>query len=223
MKKILLVEDDKTLGDSLTERLSKEGYEMHLARSLAEAREKLAKGPFDLWLLDLSLPDGLSFDLVREYKSKSTAPIVFMTAFGDSENRLKGYELGAYEFIPKPFHLKELLLRLKHVFDNHGADSAVKYPGGEIDLKSMKVTDEAHRVLEVIPRDFQILKVLIEASPRVVTRDEILNSLWGDEQFPSPRTVDNAIVRLRQVLNDEQGNLIKSVRGMGYQWQGGGR
>lgn len=223
MKKILLVEDDKTLGDSLKERLSKEGYEMHLVRSLAEARQRLGEHQFDLWLLDLSLPDGNSFDLVREFKTKAMAPVVFMTAFGDSENRLKGYELGAYEFIPKPFHLKELLLRLKHVFESHGAPAVVGYRSGKIDLRAMQVTDEDGRVLEVVPRDFQILKVLIEAAPRVVTRDEILNSLWGEDRYPSPRTIDNAIVRLRQVLNDEDGELIKSVRGLGYQWLGDGK
>lgn len=220
MRKLLVVEDDRNLGETLQERLSKEGYHAHLCRTLKEAQGELSSKSFDLVLLDLTLPDGSGFDLAEKMRLNNTAPIVFMTAHSDSENRLRGYELGAYEFIPKPFHLRELLLRIKHVFDNHGIEDILRVgPDCVVDIRAMCIVRRGQKQ-DIAARDFQILKTLIELSPKVVSRDEILNLIWGEDHFPTPRTVDNSIVRLRSALGDEDGQFIKSIRGMGYQWQG---
>ncbi len=216
--RILLVEDDSSLGETLNERLVKEGYEVTWAQTQSEAVAAMARSTFDLILLDVGLPDGSGFDLARKIRSQTSMPIVFMTAMNTAEHRLEGYEIGAEEFIPKPFHLKELLLRIRHVLDNHASAREVHVGTRTIDFESQAIVDEAGKREFLPARDFQLLKLLVESAPRVVSRDEILNQLWGEDRFPNHRTVDNAVVRLRQVLG--QTEKIRSVRGVGYQWVG---
>jgi len=216
---LLLVEDDASLGQSLVERLSGENFEVLWAQSLQESRLKLAQQTPALILLDVGLPDGSGFTLAREIKlSHPTIPLLFLTAWNTAENRLEGYEIGAEEFIPKPFHFRELLLRIQHVLKQHQTPLTLQLPAGRLDLQKMCFTGEAGQMTFIATRDFQVLKLLIESAPKVVTRDEILNQIWGEESFPSHRTVDNTMVRLRQALRDEAGELIRSVRGLGYQW-----
>lgn len=217
--RLLIVEDDKVLGASLLERLQKEGYRCHWSRSLQDARVlKREWAQFDLVILDLGLPDGSGFDLAIEIRNLASVPIVFMTAQSDSENRLKGYELGAEEFIPKPFHLKELLMRIRHVLENHSFAKEEKVNGVTIDWRSMVIRDKQGVEERLTYRDYRVLKLLFDSAPRAVSRDEILDKVWGEDQFPSPRSIDNTIVRLRQALQDESGEVIRSVRGLGYQW-----
>jgi DNA-binding response OmpR family regulator len=218
MKKLLLVEDDASLGSSLVERLKAEAFDVTWAHSLTEAREKLPTLKPDLVILDVGLPDGSGFDLAREIKQKSELPIIFLTAWNTAENRLEGYEIGAEEFIPKPFHFRELLLRLNHVLQNHQVPCQIKLPQGLLDLEKMCFQSSDGQMTFLANRDFQVLQMLIKNSGKPVTRDEILDQVWGFEAFPSHRTVDNSILRLRQALRDEQGLLIRSVRGLGYQW-----
>lgn len=215
---LLLVEDDTSLGTSLVERLRQEGYLVTWAASLSEARRKLKEESYSLVLLDLGLPDGSGFDLAREIKSERTLPILFLTAWNTAENRLEGYEIGAEEFIPKPFHVRELLLRIQHVLSTHQTSNQLTLPEGQLDLDKMCFSTRQGQMTFLAHRDFQVLKLLIDSAPRAVTRDEILDQIWGHETFPSHRTVDNTIVRLRQALRDEAGDLIRSIRGLGYQW-----
>jgi DNA-binding response OmpR family regulator len=216
---LLLVEDDQVLGSNLKERLGKEGYLVFWVRTCADARNVQNHwADFDLVILDVGLPDGSGFDLATEIRHLASVPLVFMTAQGDSENRLRGYELGAEEFIPKPFHLKELLLRVRHVFENHSFEKTLTVNQVTIDWRSMVVRSEDGVEERLTFRDYRVLKLLVDSAPRPVSRDEILDKVWGEDQYPSPRTIDNTMVRLRQALNDESGDLIRSVRGLGYQW-----
>ncbi len=219
MTKLLLVEDDILLGETLMERLAKEGYAVDWAQTQAEGEKALAAGSFDLVLLDVGLPDGSGFDLARKIRSSKEVPIVFMTAMNTAEHRLEGYEIGAEEFIPKPFHLKELLLRVKHVLENHAASHAVRVGARTIDFDAQAVVSANGEREFLAARDFQLLKLLVESAPRVVSRDEILDKLFGEDHFPNHRTVDNAVVRLRQALGGGS-ETIRSVRGVGYQWVG---
>lgn len=216
--KILLVEDDLSLGETLQERLSKEGYQVDWATTLTMAQELVLKKTFDLIILDIGLPDGSGFDFARKLKeSLRKILFIFMTALNSAAHRLEGYELGAEEFVPKPFHLRELLLRIKHVLEKHQFKKQLKVGTITIHFDTYTITDLEKRIV-ISTRDFRLLELLIERSPLVVSRDEILNQIWGADRFPSNRTVDNSIVRLRHVLNDHSGNLIRSVRGIGYQW-----
>lgn len=218
MKRLLLVEDDQSLGLTLQERLVKEGFEVRLASSVSEAKAALT-GSFDLVILDVGLPDGSGFDLVEEVKkAHQSIPFLFMTAQSDAESRLKGYEAGAEEFIPKPFHLKEFLLRVRHVLDNHVAPQIYQLAGNsKIDFDSFLIS--VNGVEEsMTQKEALVLKTLITSSPRVVSRDELLDQVWGEEAYPSQRTIDNVILRIRSALGPEFGHRIQSVRGVGYKW-----
>ncbi len=227
MSSLLLLEDDRSLGATLKEGLESRGFAVSWARDCAEARRLLSSrgpdaepGAFDLAILDVSLPDGSGFDLAGEIRKQQEFPFLFMTALNSAENRLAGYELGAEEFIPKPFHFRELLIRIEHVLKTHGSRtrSRIPLPAGTLDLDKMCLEHPSGSTSFIALRDFRVLKLLIEQAPRPVSRDEMLDLIWGEDQFPTQRTVDNCIVRLRQLLEDTEGRLIRSVRGMGYQW-----
>lgn len=215
-RRILLIEDDESLGQTLAERLQKDGLTVEWARSVRDARALFDTSAWDLAIVDVKLPDGSGFGLARELRGRSAAPIMFMTALNSAENRLEGFEIGADEYLPKPFHLKEFMLRVRHVLGRQRAQRIVKAGGSEIDFGAMTVSRGATRV-QLQARDCQVLKLLVDAAPRVVPRSEILDKVWGEHRFPTPRGVDNAIVRLRQALDADE-RLIQSVRGVGYQW-----
>lgn len=219
MSKLLLVEDDLSLGSTLKERLEREGYSVVWAQTLAAAEKAFRTEPTDLVILDVGLPDGSGFDFATKVRQESFTPFLFVTAQAGAPERLRGFELGAEEFIPKPFHLKEMLLRVRHVLDNHAMQRRVSCGDRTIDFERMAIVIDGKP--ETLPfKDFKILRHLISVSPRVVSRDEILNAVWGEESFPSNRTIDNIVVRLRQLLDDDGTKYIQSVRGVGYQWIG---
>ena len=218
MSRVLLVEDDRSLGSTLTERLRKEGFETEWNSTLADARRAFEQGGWDVVILDVGLPDGSGFDLARRIKAVSSTPIMFMTASSSAENRLEGFEIGADEFTPKPFHLKELFIRIRRVLETRATRHVVSLGRETIDLQAMAIVHEDGSREYPQSRDFQVLRLLIESAPRVVSRDEILDRVWGEDRFPTPRAVDNAIVRLRQLLGHPGAGAIRSVRGIGYQW-----
>ena len=220
MKKILLVEDDKTLGDVLKAELSKE-YKVTLSRSKAEALNEISKENFDLAILDIGLPDGNGFEIAQKFIGPFKPNFLFLTAQNEPEIRLKGFEAGAEDFIPKPFHLKEVLLRVHHVLSAHVPAVKVDLPDVTIHLQSYSLHWKDGKIVYPPVKDMRILKLLIERSPAAVSRDEIINLVWGEEKDLSHRTIDNAILRLRQVLKDDSEQYIRSVRGVGYQWVNG--
>ncbi|RYZ97736.1 MAG: response regulator transcription factor [Proteobacteria bacterium] len=217
-KRLLLVEDDPTLGVTLKERLINEGYFVRWASTAQEARAAFQdKDPWDIVVFDVGLPDGSGFELAAEWKNK--APFLFVTALSDAEHRLRGFELGAEEYIPKPFHLKELLIRVRHVLENHARRRTVHAAGFEVDLDSLTVKNPQGEIERPAAKDFQVLALLIEKAPKVLTRDDILDAVWSADHLGNQRTVDNAVVRLRGLFPGI--NPIRSVRGVGYQWLGG--
>ena len=218
MARVLIVEDEQSLGRTLHERLLKEKLDTTWVQTIAEAQAALEDGRWDLAVVDVKLPDGSGFGLARQIKRSSLTPVMFMTALNSAENRLEGFEIGADEYLPKPFHLKEFLLRVRHVLTTQRVSEVIEAEGRRIDFGALSVTaaDGSKVFLQV--RDARVLKLLIEAAPTAVERIEILDRVWGRDQFPTTRAVDNAIVRLRQALRDDEGELIRSVRGVGYQW-----
>jgi two-component system phosphate regulon response regulator PhoB len=216
--RVLLVEDDASLGKTLAERLVKEALDVEWARTLKDAHVHLKNGPWDLAIVDVMLPDGTGFSFAREVKSSTTTPVMFMTALNSAESRLQGFEIGADEYLPKPFHLKEFILRVRHVLSTNRPARQVALEAVKIDFGAMTVEARSGRVTHLHARDCKVLKLLVDAAPRVVERSEILDAAWGRDQFPTERAVDNTIVRLRQALDDADGTFIRSVRGVGYQW-----
>jgi two-component system, OmpR family, phosphate regulon response regulator PhoB len=223
MARVLLVEDDASLGQTLLERLQKEDLEVTWAQTIAAAEAAFDAGRFDLAVVDVKLPDGSGFGLARRLKRTSLTPVMFMTALNSAENRLEGFEIGADEYLPKPFHLKEFILRVRHVLTTQRVPEVLNARGRQIDLGALSVVapDGTRSFLQV--RDARVLKLLIAAAPQVVDRGDVLARVWSDDDTqPTARAVDNSIVRLRQALHDEDGEVIRSVRGIGYQWTAGG-
>jgi two-component system phosphate regulon response regulator PhoB len=218
MARVLLIEDDRSLGQTLEERLIKEGLEVKWVDTFAGGKAEAAAGPWDLAIVDVMLPDGSGFDLAPEIRKRSTTPIMFMTALNSAESRLTGFELGADEYLPKPFHLKEFMLRVRHVLTTQAPRRTLLVGDSTIDWDAMAIDHPGKERVFLQVKDFRVLSMLVDAAPRAVGRSEILDKVWGVEEFPTQRTVDNSIVRLRQALNDDDGRLIRSVRGIGYQW-----
>lgn len=217
MKSILLVEDDTSLGETLKERLEKE-YQVDWAQSEKQAIDFIQKKNFDLVILDVNLPDGDGFSIAEKTSLHNKTNIVFLTAQGDAQSRLKGYELGAEEFIPKPFHLKELLIRVKHVLDSHVKVNQIRISDTLIDFTQLMIKKDNGQIEYPTQTDMKVLELLVSKSPHPVTRDEIMDYVWGQDKNPNLRTVDNAIVRIKKILGTENENHIRNVRGVGYQW-----
>jgi DNA-binding response OmpR family regulator len=220
MKRLLLVEDDRSLGATLHERLLREQYDVAWVETRQRAVKKLDEGLWDLVILDIGLPDGSGFELARHIKQSTSVPIMFMTALSTAEHRLEGFEIGAEEFVPKPFHLKELLLRVKHVLERHPVRHRISCNGRVIELENRAIVQPDGTREHPAARDFDLLQLLITGSPSVISRNQILDVLWGEDKFLNQRTIDNMIVRLRQSLGDTNSMCIRSVRGIGYQWCG---
>src|SRR6478736_1662441 len=175
MKRLLLVEDDRSLGATLHERLLREKYDVAWVETKHSALTKLNEGLWDLVILDIGLPDGSGFELARHIKSNATMPIMFMTALSTAEHRLEGFEIGAEEFVPKPFHLKELLLRVKHVLDRYPVRHQITCNGRVIELEGRVIVQPDGRREHPAARDFDLLQLLITGSPGVISRNQILD------------------------------------------------
>ncbi len=224
--RLLVVEDEVNVARTLTERLAKEGYTVVWARTAAEAIAHDLAGAFDLALLDVGLPDQSGFDVGRTLRRRHPrTAIVFLTAFGTPEDRVRGLELGAEDYIVKPFHFKELLLRLQNALRRvtllasaeSKFDKPLRVGRALIDLKRMEVTVEG-LTASLTHKECAVLSLLLEKQGAVLARDEILDRAWAQDEFPTPRTVDNFIMRLRKLIEPDpaEPRVIRSVRGVGY-------
>jgi DNA-binding response OmpR family regulator len=222
--RILVLEDEKNVGSTLVERLQQENYDVVWVKNMLEARAEIKARPFSLALLDVGLPDGSGFDLAQEMRSLSqSTAIIFLTAHGRPEDRVRGLTLGAEDYIVKPFHLKELLLRIKNGlrranFVLGGTEGVVKLGKAEVDFSKFTVFSDGNSQ-SLTHKEWALLKLLSDRKGKVVSRDEILNVVWAEDEFPTPRTVDNFIVKLRKLVESspETPSVIKTVRGVGYQ------
>ncbi|MDF3821079.1 response regulator transcription factor [Leptospira sp. 96542] len=216
--RILLVEDDESLGETLKDRLEIDNYRVTWVKTAKEATGSFKKDAFEIVVFDLRLPDGNGFVLAESFlKIQPKLPFLFLTAQAGAQERLKGFELGAVEFIPKPFHLKEFLIRLERVVSITSPNFGKKWKTGnlEIHLDSFLVKKESGETIPISKRDNALLALLLKEPEKVFSRSEILDFLVGEESFPTERTIDNAIVRLREALGESS---IRNVRGVGYQW-----
>jgi len=223
---LLVVEDEGNVGLTLVERLSKEGYRVDWAKSVVDANRLLKTDRFDLALLDVGLPDGNGFEVAKDLRRlQGKCAIVFLTAHGDPEDRVRGLELGAEDYVVKPFHFRELLLRigngLKRVnyIENLRDGEAAEVVLGEAKVRFSRFEAERDgKTFTLTHKECAVLKFLFERRGQVVSRDEILDFAWGTGEYPTPRTVDNFVLRLRRLLERDPENpeLIASIRGVGY-------
>jgi DNA-binding response OmpR family regulator len=224
VSQILLLEDERNVGSTLVERLTKEGFEIAWATSVREAQREIAQRQFDLALLDVGLPDGTGFDVAAQLRrDRPATALIFLTALGSPEDRIRGLELGAEDYVVKPFHLKELILRVNNGLKRARylrSDDRVRIGRAEIDFSSFTAQVAGGGESQTLThKESALLKLLVERRGKVVSRDEILDHVWSVDEYPTSRTVDNFIVRLRRLVevNPDEPQAIRSIRGVGYQ------
>jgi DNA-binding response OmpR family regulator len=225
--RILVLEDERNVGLTLVERLKKEGFDVAWATTTAEADLEIQNRRFDLALLDVGLPDGSGFDVAaRLRKIRPGTSIIFLTAMGTPEDRVRGLELGAEDYVVKPFHLKELLLRVRNglkraQYLNAASDEmshAVTIGRAQVHFGKFEA-EVAGTSYPLTHKECALLRLLFDRRGNVVSRDEILNHVWSEDEFPTSRTIDNFVMRLRRLVEADPENpqIIRSVRGVGYQ------
>jgi len=223
--RLLLLEDDANVAGTLSSRLTAEGYSVTHAASVRAAREALAGAPFHVAVLDVGLPDGTGFEVAQSLRDRSPATaVLFLTAYGTPEDRIHGLELGADDYVTKPFVFRELLLRIQniqkraHDLQQGAMPSTLRIGMAEVDFGrfTARIGDEIHRLTH---KECAVLKLLVERAGNAVTRDDILDRAWSQDEFPTQRTVDNLIVRLRRLVERDSSRpqTILSIRGVGYQ------
>jgi DNA-binding response OmpR family regulator len=219
--KILIVDDEQSLLDQLKRALEGQRYMVETAMDGEEALDKLFETPFDLIILDIMLPkrDGLS--VLREIrKDGMTTPVLMLTARGEIGDKIKGLDLGADDYLPKPFSLDELLARARALFRRSGgqADSVLQDKDLRLDTVSREVT-KGGRPLELTAREFSILEFLLYNKNRAVSRFSLAEHVWGDafDPFSMSNFMDVHIKNLRRKIGDAgHGTIIRTIRGVGY-------
>ncbi len=218
MNKILLVEDEQGLGENILDFLKMEGFEVTWVKTIAQAKEATLSD-VNLIILDWMLPDGQGIDFLKHTrKDNKVIPIIMLTAKTDLIDKVLGLEGGASDYMTKPFEPRELLARIRVQLRTsnikHEEDVA-----GIIEVSSLRINRDTREVfwnnalVELTKMEFDFLTLLAQNPNRAISRDEILNKVWGYECYPSTRTVDTHVLQLRQKLND---SLIETVRGIGY-------
>jgi len=226
--KILIVEDEKELISGLKLNLDFEGYEVISALDGEEGLNlALAEAP-DLILLDIMLPKKDGLEVCRELRGRNvTTPIIMLTAKGDEIDKVVGLELGADDYVTKPFSIKELLARIKAQLrrdsrNDRSAPSVYRFDDVEIDFVHFKIRRK-EREFSLTSLEVAILKHFVAHKGEVVTREDLLDRVWGHEKYPSTRTIDNHILKLRKKIEEDpaEARIIFSVYGEGYRFMGG--
>jgi len=226
-EKILIVDDDKDIVNLLSDILSDEGYAVEKAYNGTGALQCIRNNNYDLIVLDIMLPDMDGLELCKKVRDEVEAPIIFLSAKNKNIDRIVGYEIGADDYITKPFddnvllaNVKAHLRRQKRIKDksNKNNKSVIKFKGIEINKNSFEVVIEGSKI-ELSTREFQILKYLMENPNRVLTREQIYDSVWGYEEFGDINTVTVHIKKLREKI-DKNDRYIKTVWGVGYKFIG---
>lgn len=219
MQKILLVEDDKTIVSNLTEFLNKEGYLVRSVSGQTQAIRQLAEEPADLVLLDVSLAEGNGFTTCKEIKSEYGTPVIFLTASGDEYSTVTGFDLGADDYIPKPFRPRELISRIKNVLRLTGNTGKTVTLGNVIIDTEKALVRKNNQDVFLSALEYRLLLVFLNNRGVLLTRSQLLNAIWDFAgEFVNDNTLTVYIKRLREKIEDDPGNpkIIVTVRGLGY-------
>jgi DNA-binding response OmpR family regulator len=221
--RILLVEDEESISDPFSRALAREGFEPTVARTAAEALRMAEQIDPQLVLLDLMLPDGDGRDVARELRRRSSVPIIMLTARGTETDRIVGLELGADDYVVKPFSGPEVIARIRAVLrrTRRDSDTPVRRKLGDLDLdpeaRRARIGD---RELDLSRKEFDLLVVLAGAAGRVLTRDHLMTSVWDENWFGTTKTLDVHVGTLRRKLGDDPASprWIHTVRGVGFRF-----
>ena len=224
---ILLVEDERAITEPLSEALEREGFNAAVAGTAAEALKTAAAREPDLVLLDIGLPDGSGLDVCRELRKDSQVPIIMLTARGAESDRVAGLELGADDYIVKPFSAREVMARvravLRRVATSQGGDGEGPIKIGELSLDTARHEAQLHgQPVELSRKEFELLKVLMENAGSVLTRETLIDEVWDMNWFGSTKTLDVHVSGLRKKLGDDpkDSRFIHTVRGVGFRFSG---
>ena len=226
MTKILIVEDEESVLDPLELLLTKEGFSIETARDGKEALEQFAKTNPDLILLDLMLPEISGTEVCRQIRLKSQVPIIMLTAKDTEVDKVVGLELGADDYVVKPYSKAELVARIKAVLRRKGSDSTNEQ-SGSISAGPVMIDVERHQVsindqLISLPlKEFELLEFLVRNSGRVLTRTQLIHRVWGSDYFGDTKTLDVHVKRLRAKIEKDPANpvYIQTIRGLGYKFE----
>jgi len=226
--RILVVEDEQTLAAGIAENLEAEGYQAEIVADGLRALEQIRGGGFDLVLLDVMLPGLDGFAICESVRREGNAvPILFLTAKSEQDDRIRGLQAGGDDYLTKPFALRELLLRIAAILRRYGwysgrveSSELLQFGGNDVNFRTYVGSAWDGASHELTHKEAMILKLLSEREGEVVSREAILDTVWGYEVFPSTRTIDNFILRLRKrferVPDDPQ--HFHTVRGVGYRF-----
>ena len=227
MTKILVVEDEKSFSEPLSFLLGKEGYKVEVAESGTDAVAKFNKSGADLILLDLMLPGMSGTDVCKEIRSHSMVPIIMLTAKDDEVDTVIGLELGADDYVTKPYSSRELLARIKAVLRRKGDFQLEEGESTTVQVGDIKLDSDRHIVsfkgenVALPLKEFELLEFLMRNAGRVLTRIQIIDRIWGNDYVGDTKTLDVHIKRLRSKLEADPANpeLIQTVRGLGYKME----
>lgn len=224
MQRILVIDDDLALVDLLAESLHREGFSVASAASGEMGLEMAAIESFQMVLLDVTLPGINGFETLRRLRAQSAVPVIMLTARGEDLDRIVGLEIGADDYLPKPFHLRELVARMHAVLRRSTQPPLSSRPaaaGIQLDLHTRLVRRDG-QVLDLTTSEFDLLRVLMDSAGQTVARESLCQQVLGRELNPLDRGIDNLISSLRRKLGPTEEGLerIKTVRNMGYLYTG---
>ncbi|UII22086.1 response regulator transcription factor [Fulvivirga ligni] len=221
MSSILIIEDEPDMRLGLKDNLEFEGYQVDMAKDGQEGYDKLTSGVYDLVILDIMLPKISGLDICKSVRKQNiTTPIILLTAKGEEIDKVLGLELGADDYVTKPFSVRELLARVKAILRRNVSTQT----GQNIFIGKLKVNFENYQAFDgdeevkISHKEFEVLHYLYSHRNQLVSRYELLENVWGYEEQPTTRTVDNFMVRIRQKVEDNPNNprIVLTVHGSGY-------
>jgi DNA-binding response OmpR family regulator len=222
VSRVLVVEDESAIREAVEFALRRDGHDALAVGTAHEAAAAAARGSFDVVVLDLILPDGSGLDLCRSLRAESDLPIIILSARGEELDRVVGLELGADDYVPKPFSMAELLSRVRAILRRRELDrseaGAVRHVGGmRLDLATHEVAVDGRRV-RLTPSEFRLLSVLATEPGRVFDREELMRHLWSSDFTGARRACDQHVVALRRKLERDPRHprRLQTVRGVGY-------
>lgn len=221
---ILLAEDETSLHDVIKLNLELEGYKVLSAYDGKKAIELHQNSKIDLIILDIMMPHINGFDVCQTIRLEDQqTPIIFLSARDQIEDKIEGLEFGADDYLGKPFHMKELLLRIKNLIkrstiEEYSEDSEYSIGEFDINLKSYEVTSGENFIEKLSEKQARLLKLLLDNENVVVSRKEILQKVWQYDTIPNTRTIDNVILSFRKIFETDNTSYFQSVRGVGYKF-----
>ena len=220
MKKILLIEDNETITIGLKYTLEQEKFEVETAKNIIEAKSKIKKKNYNIYLLDIGLPDGEGYEVCKYIKEKGSYPVIFLTAKDEEKDIVRGLDMGADDYIVKPFRTRELISRINSVLRRYGNiikdESRLQCKNVIIDNKTAKVYKDGEEIV-LTSLEYKILLMLFNNKGILVKREQLLEKIWDIAgNFVNDNTLTVYIKRIREKLDDKNGELIQTVRGIGY-------